>query len=120
MRIWQPPPNSFYNEMLIDPRSDESSFTLIGLVLSADIGRDSGFFSLEGQSLLVYILVMFSMQSFFVLSILVKLWLRNKPLGVGEMAQWVECILCKHKDLSLDSQHPNNSHAQWHMPISPY
>lgn len=83
-----PPP--FYIEVLISLMLDVSSLSLIGLLHSAVTEKDSGFCSWEGQLLLGYILVMFLMYSFIVLSILVKLWLKSKPLGAGEMTQWVQ------------------------------
>ena len=91
---------------------DVSSLSLIGLLLSADTEKDSGFCSLEGQLLLGYILVMFLLYS-FVLSILVKLWLKSKPLGAGEMAQWVYCF-CASVRTCVDS-HPDKSHSQQYV-----
>lgn len=33
------------------------------------------------------------------------------------MACLIKCLLCKHKDLSLDSQHVQ-IHVQWHMSVT--
>lgn len=36
----------------------------------------------------------------------------SQHLVAGEMAQWANCVMCKHEDLSLDPQHPHKSWAQ--------
>lgn len=33
--------------------------------------------------------------------------------GTGEMALWVKCLLSKHKELSLDSQHSHHIRKCW-------
>lgn len=32
-------------------------------------------------------------------------------MGAGKMAQWVKSLLCKHKDLSPNPQHPYKNKA---------
>jgi hypothetical protein len=40
-------------------------------------------------------------------------------LKVGEMAQLVKCLVCKHEALNLNAQHPCKSEERHHMPIIP-